>query len=362
MSQPYYGPVDESASTIQYERNFIAGDVVVGTAYGIQLVLWTNCALFLWKRRRHSRLPMFLLFYMTTMLLIESLFVAVQARTVQFIYIDNRNYPGENLFPFFFWPRHKHRRRGPWAFFLESQTAAINVIFYATLFLLTFLSDLLVLWRCWVIWAASGQPKLAWAVITFPIILLVASFVMGTLWTLESSQPTLSLYSAVPMAYGTAYYAISLSVNIILTLLIIGRLIAYRRTLLESLPAELATHYISLATVIIESAALYTIFAILFLITYAINNPTNQVWLGVASGCQQIANLLIIYRLAEGSAWQQDTLSTKTGPIHFKSRTNHNSFHIAAPPASAESSGPDTESKLDGQLRRSEEVVQIRTV
>jgi hypothetical protein len=38
---------------------------------------------------------MLLLFYMTAMLLIESLFVAVQARTVQFVYIDNRNYPGE---------------------------------------------------------------------------------------------------------------------------------------------------------------------------------------------------------------------------------------------------------------------------
>ncbi|KAK7012271.1 hypothetical protein R3P38DRAFT_3020413 [Favolaschia claudopus] len=338
---PYYGPTDEDNATIEYERNFIAGDVVVGTAYGIQLVLWANCALWLWKRRRHGRQPMLLLSYMTAMLLIESLFVAVQARTVQFIYIDNRNYPG-----------------GPWKFFLESQTAAVNVIFYATLFLLTFLSDLLVLWRCWVIWAASGQRKLAWAVITVPVTLLLASFALGTLWTLESSQPHLSLYSALPMAYGTAYYAISLSSNIILTLLIIGRLVAYRRTLLESLPADLATHYISLATVVIESAALYSVFALLFLVTYAIDNPTNQIWLGVASGCQQIANLLIIYRLAQGNAWKSDTLATKTNPIHFRStinngtlttNTNIHSFHIAAPPASSGSSDPDSESKPEGQ-------------
>ncbi|KAF7376501.1 hypothetical protein MSAN_00066000 [Mycena sanguinolenta] len=348
---PYYGPVGESAATIQYERNFIAGDVIVGTAYGIQLTLWVNCALFLWKRGKHSRLSMLLLIYMTTMLLIESLFVAVQARTVQFIYIDNRNYPG-----------------GPWTFFLASQTAAINVIFYATLFLLTFLSDLLVLWRCWVIWAASGKHNLAWAAITFPIILLASSFdnlfasVMGTLWTLESSHPDLSMYSALPQAYGTAYYALSLGSNIVLTLLIIGRLITYRRRLLESCPDEPTSHYISLATVIIESAALYTIFAVLFLITYALNNPTNQVWLGVASGCQQIANLLIIYRVAEGSAWRQDTLSIKVNSIHFKSgsarplSTNISSFHIAAPLASTQSSGPDRESKVEGQ-RYSAEVV-----
>ncbi|KAJ7220873.1 hypothetical protein GGX14DRAFT_336155, partial [Mycena pura] len=301
---PYYGPVGESQSNIEYERNFVAGDVIVGTGYGAQLLLYVNCALFLWKRRKQNRQSMFLLAYMTFMLLIESLFVAVQARTVQMIYIDNRNYPG-----------------GPWAFFLASQTAAVNVMFYATLFLLTFLSDLLVLWRCWVIWAASGQTTVAWAVIVFPTICLLASFALGTLWTLESSQPNLSLYSKLPLAYGTSYYAISLGTNIILTLLIIGRLAVYRRTLMLNFPKDLATHYISLATIIVESATLYSVFAALFLVTYAINNPTNQIWLAIASACQQIANLLIIYRVAEGSAWQKDTLTSKaaTAPIHFKS-------------------------------------------
>ncbi|KAJ7496731.1 hypothetical protein FB451DRAFT_201973 [Mycena latifolia] len=340
---PYYGP-DEPESDIQLERNFMAGDVVVGTGYGVQLVLYTTCALFLWKRRKNSRQPMFLLAYMTCMLLIESLFVAVQARTVQMIYIDNRNYPG-----------------GPWAFFLATQSAAVNVIFYATLFLLTFLSDLLVLWRCWVIWSAAGSRTIAWAAITFPSIVLLASFVMGTLWTLQSSQPTLSMYSKLPMAYGTAYYAISLGANILLTLLITGRLVAYRRTLLESLPPDLARHYISLGTVIVESAALYSVFSVLFLVTYAIGNPTNQIWLGVASAAQQIANLLIIYRLAEGSAWQQDTLSSKTAPIHFRSgqtpgqiSTNVGSFHIAAPRTAGSDdddvSNPGLTSKPEGTV------------
>ncbi|KAJ7072836.1 hypothetical protein C8F01DRAFT_262458 [Mycena amicta] len=322
---PYYGPNEDSA-TIEYERNFVAGDVVAGTGYGAQLVLYISCAVFLWKRRRHGRQPMILLAYMTLMLLIESLFIAVQARTVQMVYIDNRNFP-----------------TGPWQFFLSSQTAAVNVIFLATLFLLTFLSDLLVLWRCWVIWQASGQTLVAWAVTLFPGVLIFGSFILGTLWTFYSTRPASSFYSTLPMHIGTAYYAVSLGANIILTLLIIGRLVVYRRTLLETLPAELATHYISLATVIVESAALYSVFAVLFLITYALNNPTNQVWLGVASACQQIANLLIIYRLAEGSAWQKDTL---TAPIHFKtvggvSTHGATSFHIAGP--STGSSDPDSE-------------------
>ncbi|KAF7362401.1 hypothetical protein MVEN_00587300 [Mycena venus] len=326
MEHHYYGPINEDKFTIEYERNFIAGDVVVGTGYGIQLALYLNCARYLWMQRRHSRRPMFLLGYMTTMLLIESLFVAVQARTVQFVYVDNRNYPGKQHFYLF--PPAKLR------------TAAVNVIFYATLFLLTFLSDLFVLWRCWVVWSTSGQHKLALGVIVFPIILVLASFVMGTLWTLQSSQPTLSMYSVQPLAYGTSYYAISLSLNIILTLLIIGRLLLYRRSLLKDLPVAYGAHYISLITIVVESAALYTVFAILFLITYALNNPTNQVWLAVGSASQQIANLLIIYRIADGSAWTKDTLTATAALPSFQSRINDgcisthiSDFHFTVPPS-----------------------------
>lgn len=64
---------------------------------------------------------------MSLMLAVSTLFAAVQAHTVQDVYVDNRNYPG-----------------GPWTYFLSSQTKAHNVMFYATLFLLTFLADLLV--------------------------------------------------------------------------------------------------------------------------------------------------------------------------------------------------------------------------
>lgn len=109
---------------------------------------------------------------------------------------------------------------------------------------------------------------------------------MGTLWTLQSSQPGLSLYSALPLAYGTSFYSISLGLNIILTILIIVRILFYRRHLLKSLPEEFASHYVSLATIIVESAAIYSIFAILFLITYAVNNPANQVLLAFASTAQ----------------------------------------------------------------------------
>ncbi len=135
---------DEDEATILLERNFIAGDFISGMGYGmylfgkhdwcltvpsigIQLVMYTSCTLYLWRQRKEKKAALFLLVYITLLLAVETIFAAVQARTVQVIYIDNRNYPG-----------------GPWAYFLATQNLAINVMFYATLFVLTFLSDLLV--------------------------------------------------------------------------------------------------------------------------------------------------------------------------------------------------------------------------
>lgn len=109
---------------------------------------------------------------------------------------------------------------------------------------------------------------------------------MGTLWAIESSEHGLSLYSPLPQAYGTSYYVISLCVNIILTILIAVRLIMYRRTLLATLSKEQVKHYVSLAAIIIESAALYSVLAFIFIVTYAINNPINQIFLGATNSGQ----------------------------------------------------------------------------
>ncbi|KAI0352273.1 hypothetical protein OH77DRAFT_1428820 [Trametes cingulata] len=291
--QPYYGP-DEPAATIAIERFFLAGDFISGVAYGVHVVLWTSCAMYLWKQRHRGWRTLFLLGFISLLFIVETMFAIVQARTVEVIYINNRNYPG-----------------GPWSYFLASQNLAINVIFYATLFVMTFLCDTLMLWRSWIIWTASGRTT-AYLVNLVPFIMLVASFVMGTLWTLQSSHPGLSLYSKQPLAYGTAYYTISLGVNIILTALIIARLLMYRRTHLAHLPPEHAQQYLSLAALIVESAALYSVFAIAFLVSYAMNAPINQIWLGFASGAQPIATYLIIYRVADGTAWTKDTMNSQT--------------------------------------------------
>ena len=147
-STPYYGP-NESATRIFLERTSLAGDFLSGVGYGkytfpisrtifslylgVQLVLYTTCAIYLWNvPRSRGNQASFLLAYMSILCCVKTIFQVVQARIVQAMFIDNRNYPG-----------------GPWSYFLATQNHPINVIFYATLFISTFLADLLIVSNCY---------------------------------------------------------------------------------------------------------------------------------------------------------------------------------------------------------------------
>lgn len=276
------------------EQTFVSGNFVAGVGYGIQMVLYTHCALYLWRELRRKTIFAVLLAYITLLLSLQSVVVSASTWTVVDAYVNHQDYSG-----------------GPWNWFLATQYLPEDVLFISFLFILTFLSDLLVLWRCWVIWSSSGKV-VASLVTAFPILILLASFALGTTWCLRSSEPGSSLYSDIPMTFGTAYYMTSLCVNIVVTILIVLRLLIHRRSVLRSLPPEHAKHYLSLATVFIESASLYTISALGFIISYAANHPINQFFLAVSGTCQQISGYLIILRVAQGTAWNANTSAVTT--------------------------------------------------
>ncbi|KAF8690389.1 hypothetical protein AX14_002949 [Amanita brunnescens Koide BX004] len=263
--------------------------------------MYLNCASYLWKQRNSSqgKYAFFRLAYITVLLILESVVVATSNRVLVVMYTDNLDHPG-----------------GPMAWFLASAQPFDSTVF-ASLFLLTSLSDLL-LWRCWVIWSPTGKLA-AYTVLCVPVLMLLSSLVLGVMWAYLSSRPGLSLYSKLPLAIGTAYYVTSLGVNLLLTILIITRLLLYRRAVSKSLPAGYTNHYLSVATIVVESVLLYSIFALAFIITYALNNPMNQIFMYMGSACQQIAGYMIILRVAQGRAWTSNTLAltTRSTDIRF---------------------------------------------
>ncbi|KAF8727665.1 hypothetical protein AX14_007138 [Amanita brunnescens Koide BX004] len=203
------------------------------------------------------------------------------------------------------------------------------------------------LWRCWVIWKSSGR-LVAYAVIALPTIVLLASFVLGTIWTLQSSQPGLSLYNSLPVAFGTAYYVSSLGVNILVTILITIRLVFHRYSIV---PPDHAVHHPSITAIIVESAALYSVFGLCFIVSYTINNPMNQIFMALASLCQQIAGYLIILRLAQGRAWDSST-PAKNLTTEPQLTTVACSVPTSSTQPGADQGPPDVEAQTDSCLSK----------
>lgn len=71
----------------------------------------------------------------------------------------------------------------------------------------------------------------------------------------------------------------TLALNIIVTLLIVGRILFHRRRVNLLLGAEHVAHYTNIVAILVESASLYSAFSILFLVPFALNNPLSQVFL-----------------------------------------------------------------------------------
>ncbi|KAH0825752.1 hypothetical protein J3R83DRAFT_8985 [Lanmaoa asiatica] len=63
------------------------------------------------------------------------------------------------------------------------------------------------------------------------------------------------------------------------------------------------TECTTVVAMLVESAAVYATFSLLFLIPFAMNNPVSYTFIQVLGEAQLIAPLLIIYREAQGKGW-----------------------------------------------------------
>lgn len=123
----------------------------------------------------------------------------------------------------------------------------------------------------------------------------------------------------------SVYWSFSVALNIVVTLLIVSRLMYMRYMLMKTMQQSEAGIYTSVAAMIIESAALYSIAAIIFLVGYAKQIPLQfavepveliQVrlsWSNIAVSLstrlahQGVCPLMIILRVANGNAWSRET-------------------------------------------------------
>ncbi|KAF4611621.1 hypothetical protein D9613_003731 [Agrocybe pediades] len=287
-----WGPIGEASSTILADDlNLIASTTINGMAYGVSLPLFFICFQELLRRVKSARAQrhqiFFTLGYIFLLFLFATLYIATDSYQARLAYVNNRNYPlGEAAYDqaIFFLP--------------------VSVMGLFAYFAVNWLTDAIMIWRLYIVY---GGGRMAKFVTALPALIFLASFATSCATLNKSISISLSFWTDVAPKFVLAYYSITIAFTILCTILLVGRLLYFRHQTRKVLGSSSTSHYLGVAAMIVESAALYTVWGILFLVLYIINNPAQYLFLASLASVQTIALLLIVIRVNRGTAWQRNT-------------------------------------------------------
>ncbi|KAL1748534.1 hypothetical protein HDZ31DRAFT_6941, partial [Schizophyllum fasciatum] len=282
-----YTPIDEAPELLMADRTNFIGAILGGGAWGVLLAVsfMTVQALVACMSPRSRASPAHalpLLAFVVAMFACGTVNYAANTDISRRMFVDNRLYPS-----------------GPSAFLMRHYDDRINILGNASYVVANFLANALLLYRCFVVWAKR------WWIILLPGCVYLASTTMSILLLYQTSQPTQSLWLNINI--GLVYFSLSLAVNLLLTLLIVGRLLAMRKRVQKMPGAQNAHTYTSVAALIIESAAPYALTNLVFTVAYGLGSPGANVLLPILPHIMCTSSMLIILRVASGRAWTAQT-------------------------------------------------------
>lgn len=127
--------------------------------------------------------------------------------------------------------------------------------------------------------------------------------VLAVLQVVVSGEPNGNFFGMGTIKIAVSYYAITICLNIVLTILICARLLRWSRRISDVLGKENAKGYTSAAAILVESAALYSASGIMYLIPYALQLDVavffGQIWTKMSVSFQLIFSLGIIWSLID---------------------------------------------------------------
>ncbi|KAK7034617.1 hypothetical protein VNI00_012258 [Paramarasmius palmivorus] len=115
-----------------------------------------------------------------------------------------------------------------------------------------------------------------------------------------------------------AFLVLSCTFNLIFTVLVSVRLLSLRKQIIQTLGEEHAKTYTSVTATLVESAALYFVFDVIFVFAFGFKSNVQNLILLEYSSIQGIAELLIIVRVARGQDYDSKVTTTKPSRIDFR--------------------------------------------
>ncbi|KAF5347241.1 hypothetical protein D9756_009935 [Leucocoprinus leucothites] len=290
---------DESQAHILNEHTYLQGAFLTAIAYGIEFILFVMTCYALWKRRapENRRQKIFFIVYISIIFASSTLYMAALLQFTQLAFIDGRNIPG-----------------GPYFFENFEVQLPISQVMNIAMLAQSWLCDIINLWRSYVIY--QGCRISSWLINTIPMLLYLSIIGIGIMCSYN-----LSIGGGAP---GTGFFTfqfliiLSLGFNVLVTLLLVLRLLIFRRRIIKTIGSGHGSEYASLAAMIVESASLYSLVALLLIAVWFSPKVevvrAVQIFLQLLPPVQGISTLLIFYRVAKGKGWTNDTYKSTLHP------------------------------------------------
>ncbi|KAI9068960.1 hypothetical protein FKP32DRAFT_1560646 [Trametes sanguinea] len=288
--------------------------------YGVELVLYGMTMNELVSRRKKwTRTDKVYMAFSTALLVLITIYMSTEAVFGEEMWIVNQNTPG-----------------GPLGFLVENADIWYQTMGTTASVILNLCSDALLIYRMYVVWTSL------W-VIAFPCFLYVATIGLGIIELYASGKPNADFFVGRAQQLGIAYYTTTISLNIIATCVICGRLIYLGRALEAARNTQGrgrgVIRYTGTLPMVVESALPYSMAGFAFLVAYGIESDISILFGALYGMFTCISPQLIVLRVVSGQAWTKDQTAQSLSAMEFE---NLGTSRTAATTTAAQSEGTST--------------------
>ncbi|KAH9895910.1 hypothetical protein C8Q73DRAFT_456890 [Cubamyces lactineus] len=267
--------------------------------YGVELVLYGMTMNALVKnRKKWSRTDKFYVWFSTALLFLITIYMSTEAVF------------GEEM-----WIVHQNTEGGPIQFLIDNADIWYQTMGTTASVILNLFSDALLIYRMYVVWTS-------YYVIMFPCFLYVATIALGIIELYASGKPDADFFVGTAAQLGVAYYTTTISLNVIATGVICGRLVYLGRALEAARNTQGrgkgVVRYTGTLSIVVESALPYSMAGFAFLVAYGIESDISILFGALYGMFTCISPQLIVLRVVTGQGWTKDQTAQSVSALEFE--------------------------------------------
>ncbi|KAI0728394.1 hypothetical protein C8Q72DRAFT_994726 [Fomitopsis betulina] len=272
----------------EFQHGFYIGNIFSSILYGFELVLYGMTMRILFQRKQwrtlyRSKKDVFFLAFSTLLLLCATTGLATNCLFGEEWWISHQNYPG-----------------GSEQWFADNAAVWYETWGTTASILAQLLADAFLIYRCLVLWNS-------FLLVSLPCLIWVGSLALGVMTLYYSGIPGGDNFAGLAQVATIACLACTMTINVSMTALIVGRILRFAYTTGKLLPQGSNRQYFGIVTIVIESALLNTVFGLMYLVSSAVGSDLSGLFMCFYTMFTAIAPQLIIVRVLSGSAWSRTT-------------------------------------------------------